>query len=101
MLRLALLAFAILLTVAGLVGLSADFHHGWPMAVWGVVLLLSVLFERWRYTRAHGPEVGGSDWQETGERFVDPESGATLRVLSDAKSGERRYVPLADEEPPA
>ncbi|MBV8665114.1 MAG: hypothetical protein JO269_01395 [Burkholderiaceae bacterium] len=91
MLRLALLVFAALLSVAGLFCLSSGYGHGLPMTVWGVILLLAVLFERWRYQQSHN---ANGAWQETGERFIDPESGRLTKVLYDPHSGERRYVPV-------
>jgi hypothetical protein len=94
MLRSALLVFAGLLSLAGLACLSAGLPQGWPMTIWGVVVLAAVLLERWRYRRA--ADHGGV-WQETGERFVDPESGRLTKVLYDPGSGERRYVPLDDD----
>ena len=62
-----------------------------PLAVWAAVLLVGLLIERWRYTRltavAPGPE-----WQRTGERFVDPETGKLVTVYFHAPTGERRYI---------
>ncbi len=95
MLRAALFGFACLLTLAGLICLSTGVGQGWPMTIWGCVLLAAVLLERWRY-RQDGSAVAG-EWQETGERFVDPETGQPTKVLYHAHSGERRYVPLADK----
>jgi hypothetical protein len=47
------------------------------------------LFERWRYNNKNASSEG--DWQVTGERFVDPETGKNMEVLYDPRSGERRY----------
>jgi hypothetical protein len=59
-----------------------------PPIIAGVVLLLGTLFEG-RYR----PRVRGtaSDWQATGERFVDPGSGKLVDVYYDPKTGERQY----------
>jgi hypothetical protein len=56
----------------------------------GVVMVMGLLFERWRY-RAHykGPKSG---WKSTPERFEDPETGRVLGVQYHPQSGERRYI---------
>lgn len=95
MLRKALLGFACVLLAAGVFCLLAGDAHAWPMAAWGLVLLLAVLLERWRY--AQHDEAGSGEWQETEERFVDPESGRLMKVLYQPATGERRYEPAADE----
>jgi len=63
---------------------------GWYLLGIGVVLFVATLFERWRYrdTLTRAPR----NWQPTDERFVDPETGRTLRVFYDPASGERHYV---------
>ncbi|MEO6920598.1 MAG: hypothetical protein ABI171_16575 [Collimonas sp.] len=96
MLRLALLGFAVLLTCAGIFCSVGGIPAAFPLTTWGLILLFAVLLERWRYHRPHKADEG--PWQETGERFVDPESGRTMRVLYSPSSGERRYV-AAGENP--
>jgi hypothetical protein len=61
-----------------------------PTVVTGL-LLIGVLFERYRYQRllTHAP---GAGWQATDERFIDPETGKTVTVFFNAATGERRYV---------
>ncbi len=56
----------------------------------GVAVCLGTVFERWRYR----PHEGRPDerWQRTGERFEDPQTGKTIEVFYDPRSGERRYV---------
>lgn len=90
MLRTAVLLLSCLLIAAGayLCTVGARFG-GIQMLVSGVVMLLAVVFERWRYRNKQASADG--DWQRTGERFVDPESGKEVEVLYDARSGERRY----------
>lgn len=88
MLRLLLLAFAILLALAGAI------TRTWPFIFWGLLLVAAVLLERWRY--AHAPKADDGPWQETGERFVDPESGRVMSVWYSPDSGERRYVPISE-----
>ncbi|MEM4988153.1 hypothetical protein V8G57_12225 [Collimonas sp. H4R21] len=96
MLRLLLLGFAVLLALAGLVGVIAGADGAWPFAFWGLLLAAAVLLERWRY--AHAPKPDDGPWQETGERFVDPESGRVMSVWYSPDSGERRYVPVSEND---
>ena len=60
----------------------------------GALIVLGTVFER-RYRPGARP---GARWEPTGERFEDPQTGKTVQVLYDRKSGERRYV--SDAEPP-
>jgi hypothetical protein len=94
MLRKVLLGFACILTLFGVSRVLAGEAHAWPMAVWGLVLLLAVVFERWRYTQRG--DSGGGEWQATPERFIDPESGKLMQVLYQPVTGERRYVAVED-----
>jgi hypothetical protein len=93
--RIVLLIFASLLIAIGACvcilgpGYIGPRLAGIQMIFSGVVILLGTLFERWRYRNKHAAADG--DWQKTGERFVDPESGKQVEVLYDARSGERRY----------
>jgi hypothetical protein len=58
----------------------------------GAVIVLAMLFERWRYHNRNASVDG--DWQPTGERFVDPGTGKNVEVLYNPQSGERRYREL-------
>jgi hypothetical protein len=64
-----------------------------PPGVMGALILLGTLFERYRYRRL-GDAPPGAGWTDTGERFRDPETNATVAVFFHAPSGERRYVRL-------
>lgn len=64
---------------------------GWRLALFGLLLVVAALFERWRYKRL-GSTHPGSDWVATAERFVDPESGRLVTVYYRPATGERRYV---------
>jgi len=99
MLRKGLLIFALGLLAVGLGSALAGFRPAVPMLVWGAVLSAAVLFERWRY-RPRG-QAGTSEWQETDERFIDPESGERMRVLYNPRTGERRYQPARTDDRPA
>ncbi len=90
MLRIGLLIFGIGLTVAGLVLFIQGKCAYEPFLIWGTVLVIVVLFERWRYRRNEHDH--DRQWQPTGERFEDPETGQTTEVHYDPVSGERRYV---------
>jgi len=84
--------FIVALTV-GLAGAGAcllGHTEVWPSALWGGIIAAAVLVERWRY-RAGARASPDDGWQKTDERFVDPESGQTMRVLYNARTGERRY----------
>ena len=90
MLRTALLVIAGALVAAGLLTFAlGGGAHGAGALILGLVLLLGILFERWRYRTVAAPDVR---WQRTGERFTDPESGRVVDVLYDPQSGERHYV---------
>ena len=92
MLRLAVLAVG----VAMLFGAAIAFGYDVPvLPLWllisGGVITVGTLLERVFYKpllqRAPGP-----GWVKTNERFVDPDTGKTVDVFYDPKSGERRYV---------
>jgi hypothetical protein len=77
-------------------GLALALHSGFPALVPGAIgalILLGTLFERHRYRRP-GDAPTGPGWADTGERFRDPETDATVAVFFHAQSGERRYVRL-------
>jgi hypothetical protein len=99
MLRKGLMVFAALLILAGLFASVAGAPQGFVMVLWGCILLAAVMFERWRYGNKDGGR--GSTWQDTGERFVDPESGLLTKVMYNAKTGDRKYWPVVDEERPS
>jgi hypothetical protein len=89
MLRNAVLAIAMLMTAAGLIIAWTGNGGGLSLAIWGGIIAIAVLFERWRYRR---PAATSGNWQATGEKFIDPESGEAMEVLYDPATGERRYV---------
>jgi hypothetical protein len=96
MLRSALLAIASVLTIFGVFRMIAGDVGAWPMVIWGAVLVLAVVLERWRYQQRD--EAGVGEWQETEERFVDPETGRLIQVFYQPATGKRRYVPVGDAE---
>jgi len=90
MLRAAVLVFAIGMLAAGL-WLFATMPSPRVPAIYllcsGGILLLGTAFER-RYQK-RAPR--NAQWRPTGERFVDPQTGANVEVLYDPESGERHY----------
>jgi len=78
-----LAAIGIWLTCVGVTG------AGIQCLILGALVLIGSVFER-RYRNNQTPS--GSDWQATGERFLDPTSGKDVEVLYNPRSGERRYV---------
>lgn len=94
MLRNAVLAIALLIAGGGAIALLTGHAGAMPAAVWGGIVTVAVLFERWRY---QAPPAAGGNWQPTGEQFIDPESGEPTEVLYDPATGERRYVRKADK----
>jgi len=63
----------------------------------GTLIVLGTAFERWRYRP--GNSAAGAPWEPTGERFEDPDSGKTVQVFYNPRSGERRYVSDAESPP--
>ncbi len=96
MLRVAVLGLAVGAIAGGAI-LLIEGHRipGIYLVLVGVAVCLGIRFERWRYR----PHQGRPDalWQRTGERFEDPQSGKTVEVFYDPRSGERRYVNDAEQ----
>lgn len=59
------------------------------LIVAGIVLVGSMLIERWRYRPKANMNQGA--WQRTGERFRDPTTGKLVEVLYNPETGERQY----------
>ncbi len=92
MLRAFVLALSVGLMLIGVWPCVNGAHVIWPALIWGVVLFLATIFERWRY-RANAQHTG-EGWVATEERFIDPESGKLVQVYYQASTGERRYEPV-------
>ena len=60
----------------------------------GLIAIAVALFERSRYQRS-GP--ASTMLRPTDERFIDPTSGARMRVWIDPGSGERAYLPDGEQ----
>ncbi len=100
MLRLALIVGSVLaLTITGGLLMTGHAAPGLGVAaLWALLLLVGVIFERRRYKRVLDTPPG-ADWAATRERFIDPETGAELLVYFNAKTGGRAYV--RSKAPPA
>jgi len=95
MLRSGLLVFGLVLTGIGLVLLiMRGMQSGQPFLIWGAIVMIAVCCESWRYCRNKLSKNG--QWQRTGERFEDPETGKNMEVFYDPASGDRRYIQCDD-----
>ena len=83
---LLLLTAAIALLVGGTLALFLP-----QLIIGGLFLITALAIERWRYkpVRSDRPD---SRWTDTGERFVDPETGVLTAVYFDPENGERHYL---------
>jgi hypothetical protein len=83
---LLLLVAAIALLVGGVLAVFLP-----QLILGGVFLIVALAIERWRYkpVRAAGPDP---NWTDTGERFVDHETGLLTAVYFDPAKGERHYL---------
>jgi len=90
MLRKLLLGFGALLLGGGVLALLTGAAQDLGALVFGTLIVLGTLFERWRYK----PTQSSAKGQATGERFVDPKTGEVTEVYYDASTGERSYVKL-------
>ena len=95
MLRNVVLGLGILVFCSGLLLLAVSPGNAFPPLVFGALLLLGTVFERWRYKQPKA--AGAAKGAPTGERFVDTETGALMEVWYDAATGERSYVKIADK----
>ena len=80
-----LLLAAVFLAISGCIGPAI--YAG----LFGVLLLVGLAFERWRYKPLAG-RPPGLDWVATDERFVDPETGKLVTVYYQPSTGDRRYI---------
>jgi hypothetical protein len=94
MLRSALFAIGIGLFVVASAAAFAGLRTI-PLAVFGAILTLALLFERHVYKPIR-PDAPGPGWEETAERFIDPRTGKSVTVYFNPRSGERRYIGRRD-----
>jgi hypothetical protein len=94
MLRKILIVIGIALLLAAAVLLAAGKYIFLPhVVILGLMLTAGIVWERWQYKKP-SPGRPGAGWQATGERFVDPQSGKTIEVYFDPRSGESHYVEM-------
>ena len=99
MLQKGLLILAIgLLGVGSVLLLKGIIPPAWHLLVWGIILIIALVCERWRYRNLGNPVSG--NWQRTGERFEDPETGQIVEVLYNPDTGERRYAAVSSPKAP-
>ena len=78
------------LAAAGGVLLQLAGSSGGGLFGLSVLIVIGTVFEvRYRGSKS----AARGQWQQTGEREVDHETGTILEVWYDPVSGERRYVP--------
>jgi hypothetical protein len=65
------------------------------LIIGGLILVVGLAIERWRY-KPLGEGRPDPRWSDTGERFVDPETGRLAAVYFDAATGERHYMVVRD-----
>jgi hypothetical protein len=94
-LRKLVLGLALLVLCTGVLLLAVSPANAFPPLLFGAILTLGTVFERWRYKQPKTP--GTARGVATGERFLDPETGALMEVWYDATNGERSYVKVADK----
>ena len=112
--RVILIAVGVLMCLGALAAIAVARIPGAFGVLWllvgGAVLIVAGLLERTRYRsdaaertkEPSGPGGGETSgkveprFQPTDETFVDPTTRVRMRVLVDARTGERRYVAEGD-----
>ena len=61
------------------------------LAVWGLLIIVGTLYERFRYKPLEAAPLGRG-WTRTAERFIDGETGKPVTVYVEDRTGERKYV---------
>jgi len=90
--RKGLIVIGVLVIILGLAALASGIvSRSLVFVFWGVVLILSIIFERVTYKRL-ASKSPGPGWQRTTERFVDEQTGETVTVYIQPETGERTYV---------
>jgi hypothetical protein len=100
-LAVALYVIGALLLLIAAVGLLVDgvFAIFLPqLIIGGLILIVGLAIERWRY-KPLGEGRPDPRWSDTGERFVDPETGKLTAVYFDAATGERHYIVVPNSIP--
>jgi hypothetical protein len=82
----------LLLWAIRLWGLDRSSDAALVAAIYGVILVVALLFERQYYNPKVNLDARG--WEATDEKFIDPVTGDPVQVWFNAKTGERDYRPL-------
>ena len=90
MLRSATIAIGAAAFVCGVAALFARIPPGWVFVFWGAVIVLSIVYERYRYKPVEGVSPGPG-WTRTTERFIDEDTGEPVTVWMNG-AGDRKYV---------
>lgn len=97
--RTIILVLGALCVFGGTLMLVEGSGGGAAALVIGLMLVISIAFER-RYGRpGQEPTHASIDWQRTGEKFIDDETGQRIEVWMDPLTGERRYEALGSDPP--
>lgn len=92
MLRNVLLALSIAALAGGVLCLLFGVASpAYTLLLWGAILFAAVVYERFRYKPVERGSPG-QGWERTNERFVDTDSGKTVTVYIEPKTGERQYI---------
>jgi hypothetical protein len=91
MLRKVVLALALVLLAVGVVAVVSGAIGAWVCIIWGGIIAAGIVYERFRY-KSLLSGAPGPGWEKTNERFVDDETGKTVAVYVEPKTGERKYV---------
>ncbi|HUO91563.1 MAG TPA: hypothetical protein VMU22_01520 [Rhizomicrobium sp.] len=90
--RKGLITIGVLVVILGVAALASGLvSRSFVFVCWGLVLILAVVFERFRYKTLTSKRPGPG-WQRTTERFVDEETGEMVTVYIQPETGERTYV---------
>jgi hypothetical protein len=97
MLRQAVLIAGVLLLFVGAIAAGYDVAGlSLGLLIAGGVMTVGTLCERVLY-KPLLPKNPGTGWIKTEERFIDPDTGKTVDVFYDPRSGERQYVSQAPD----
>lgn len=88
-----LLIAAIALLVGGALAMFLP-----QLIIGGFFLIVALAIERWRY-KPVSESRPDPRWTDTGERFVDPETGVLTAVYFDPAKGERHYLAVPQATP--
>ncbi|MGD0142172.1 MAG: hypothetical protein ABSC92_03350 [Rhizomicrobium sp.] len=92
MLRSWLIGIGLAAVAIGVVILATT---GFPPSIvffcWGAILVLGIVYERFRYKPLETARPGAG-WERTTERFIDDETGKPVTVYIQPETGERKYV---------